>query len=371
MKFKLLIFLLVPCVMQGQLDISLSTLGGKENNINRSPNSWIEEDSLLEGEELYMNSIYQDIRANIKFKKRWKKSTLKLEVDPRHRSYFQEPDLNLSSIRSSINYKIDFSKKLQWENELNRRRDIRNGENFDEIDLGLPLGYQISQLSSGLHFRLAKMNRSHFKIKMGRKIFDPSDVRQVRYNLFGASYTWKNIKWKNHLLHYYGFNASYTARKFELEYVEDDSVAHRNWNYLNVGIFIKHPLNEKWSLKPSLDFLERIDASENRFGYKQIEPAVECIYKYKRFYMKTKIRYTQRNFQNFIVAEVNENLQALRYDFFRFNTYIRYSMSKRLDLIADCRVINRKSNNEKINSLAYRSYISNYFGLGIRWKTSL
>ena len=63
--YKLFLCLFVSSIMTAQIDFNASTLSGYESNINKVPSSLLSGGDLLEKEDLYMNSAYQDSYSTI------------------------------------------------------------------------------------------------------------------------------------------------------------------------------------------------------------------------------------------------------------------------------------------------------------------
>lgn len=366
--YPLLLCLFVSSILTAQIDFSATTYSGYEQNILQVPDLFEANGELLTQEDLYANSAYQDLLIRFKFSKKWEKHSFAAYLTPEIRHYFSESDLNQTIFNARLSHKYDIKKNFRWENSIRYKIKDREGQDLDQVELSVPFGYKLFELTSGLRFRLYKNNRTFVKLNFLSKDFDNSNTRSVMYNLYGINTEFKNIKWRNHLLHSYGIKVGYNSRDYKITNFSDNSSGDRTWNYVDAAIFYRLPLSKKFYIQPELSYQKRMDETNDRFSYDQIRPELTLVYQSARFEAKITTSYTGRSFSN-IIAENDEgdDVGNLKYDYFRLRTQLEYNINNKLSLVFESYTIDRNSNNTDPTTQAFRGYINQYAGVGLRY----
>ncbi|WP_143569831.1 hypothetical protein [Tenacibaculum agarivorans] len=361
----LLVFSTFFClIVNGQFDVSVSSLSGYEKNINRITDRFLnDENELLTSESLHQNSFYQDVGIEVKYTKRFRRSKFKVVFSPENRFYVMESSSNRLLINSKLFYTYDFSRKTQWKNNIQYKIRDQKGLDADANELSATFGYNLLNINSGLHFRLYKSNRSFITINYARKKFDPTETRRLSYNKYRINVGFKEIKRKRRLLRSYGFTLGFSNREYSIENHVDEENTTRTWNYVDLSAFYKIQFHEKLMLNSRLLYESRIDKTNAQFGYQQIKPALTLQYTSTKFMAKLVNSYTYRQFKS---LRVNTN-ELLRYDYFRSRVEVNYMLSKKLSLLGEFSLIDRRSNNLDISATAFRSYHTNYVGVGLKY----
>lgn len=366
--YTLFLCLFVSSFLSAQIDFSASTLSGYENNINKVPDVLEVNGDILEREDLYMSSAYQDLIFRFKYIKKWNKSSFAAYITPQIRYYFSEQDANQTILNTRLTYKYDIRKNFRWENSFQYKIKDREGQDLDQNELSVPFGYKLMNLNSGLRFRLYKNNRTFVRLNYGSKEFDNSNSRSVMYNLYGINTEFKNIKWRNHLLHSYGVRLGYTNRDYQITNFSDGSNSNRTWTYIDAGVFYKLPISKQWYIQPELSYQKRTDKTNGIFGYSQIRPEVNISYESARFEINFMTSYTSRSFNNLNASNEDEEVIGnLDYDYWRVRANMEYILNKRFSLVFDGYLIDRVSNNTDITTTAFRSYTNSYVGFGLKY----
>ncbi|MGV6832374.1 MAG: hypothetical protein ACWA5P_12530 [bacterium] len=353
-------------LMVGQFNLDVSSLSGFESNILRVPDQLLDDDELITSDELYRSSYFQDVIATLEYEKEMRTSVLNIFFKPQRRFFFSESDSDRLILNLKVNYTLDISKYKSWENEIQYYQKDQNGLDADENELGTTFAYNLVNVDSKLNFRLYKSNRSFIGLHCGKKNFDPTETREVSYHKYGITAGFKNIKWTNHLLRSFGFTSSLIQRKYDITSIDEDEIAtngNRTWNYINFKGYLKIEMIKGLILYPSISYENRIDQSDNRFGYTELEPKLFLSYKNERIDTSVSVSYSKRNFTDLIV---NQN-DLLSYDYIRLRFNLSYKVSDKLALIANTYFINRESNNNDLSAVTFRSYNNYYAGLGIRF----
>ena len=367
--YQLSICLFLPFFLTAQINFTTTTLTGFELNINKSPKILVIEGEVIDKEELYLNSMYQDLNLQFKIFKKIKNNTIAFNFSTEIRYYFTEPEVNQLIFNSRIGHKFTIKKNFKWENNIQYKNKNRKGQDLDANELSLPFGYKIFKFNTGLRFRMSKNNRSLFRLNYANKKFDNSETRNVQYQLYGFENELKQIKWKNHLLHSYGILLGYNQRNYTISNFEEETTTNRIWSYIDVSSFYKLPLSKNWSIKTELNFQKRIDNSNDVFGYLEIRPELNINYENSRFLAKLMTSYAVRKLKNITARNPEEvTLGSLQYNYFRIIGKATYNITSNFAAVAEGYLINRASNNTNINTNAFRGYSNNYIGIGIQYK---
>ncbi|MEM7161611.1 MAG: hypothetical protein AAF487_04140 [Bacteroidota bacterium] len=360
--------MLTPLTALSQTEVHVNSSLGHENNINFSPDFIVEDGEIIERQELYANSLFNDLRLAIKTEKKWAKSVFRIEGKQSKRSYFNAAEYNQSQRDLESYFSYSFSKNSTFRLGLDYTSKDRLGLDFDASEFALPLGYRKFTVNPGFDFRLSKKNRTAIDFVAGRKTFNETDVRESSYTITRISISSKKVQWKNHILRVTGFKGAYTLRNYNFFYFEEDSVRIRPLTYLDLGIFSKHQLNKKWTLSSSLDFQKRFDNEESRFGYTQLKPNLTLVFRGKSRFFKIKPAYVFRRFDSSLMANSDAAPDRLQFDYFKLSFYLSQQLSNQFSLFAKGNFTDRRSNNLNEEMFIYRSYENWYAGIGIKWK---
>lgn len=367
-KFQLLVLMVFSLNALGQTSVYFSTLSGYESNINRAPELLEQNGELLEGDDLFLNSYYQDFAFNFRYSKSWRQNVLRFYITPEYRSYFSEPEVNQTIFTSRIYHKYSFRSKSSLETSFQFKIKDRAGQNLDQNELNLPFGYRQFTLNSTYKYRLFKQNRSYVRLNLGNKKFNNSDSRSINYNFYGITSEFKIINWVNHLLHAYGAKIGLTNRDYRITNFSDNSNGDRIWRYFDASLFYRYPLNKKVFIEPRLSFQSRSDVTNSVFGYRQLRPEVLFQFKSNDWIVKINTSYSNRNFDAINASnedgDPNGNLQ---FKYWRLRSNIDYSINKRLKIISEVSILDRNSNNLDITTSGFRTYSNNYYGIGLRY----
>lgn len=351
-----------------QLDVTASTFTGFETNINQVPDQLELNGDFFEQEDLYMNSAYQDLVVRFKYKYNWKNNSLTFYLTPDIRYYFSEAESSQTILNTRISHKYMIRKNFNWENSIQYKIKDREGQDLDQVEIGIPFGYKQFKASTGLRFRMSKSNRSLVRVNYMSKDFDNSNSRSVMYSLYGIDAEFKQIKWRNHLLHSYGVKLGYDHRDYAITNFSNNSNDDRTWTYFNASIFYRLPFSKKFYIQPELAYLNRNDQTNNRFSYSQIRPELNLVYKTARFEAKVTTSYTGRTFSTLIADNIEgDPVGQLEYKYFRLRANMGYNLNNKWSLLLEGSIIDRNSNQTDITTSAFRSYLTQYAGIGFRF----
>lgn len=366
--YKLFLFLFLSTTVTSQIDFSASTLSGYESNINKSPNSLEVDNELLGKEDLHINSAYQDLILRLKYSKEWGKNSFTAYLTPEIRYYFSETEANQTIVNTRFLYKYDIKKNFRWENSFRYKVKDREGQDLDENELSLPFGYKLVDFCSGLRFRMYKENRTFVKLNIGSKKFDNTNTRAVKYNFYGITSEFKNIKWRNHLLHSYGVELGYTNRDYDITDVSNNTNSNRTWQYFDAAVFYRLPISKQWYIQPKLSYQKREDTTNDTFGYNQIRPELLISYKSEKVSARFTTNYTKRNFDSLNAENIfGDSVGNLEYDYWRVRANVEYKFNQKLSFVGEGYLIDRASNNTTVETTAFRSYANSYIGVGLKY----
>lgn len=350
---------------------SLETQTGYEHNIFRSPDRFInEDDDVLSADDLLVSSFYQEVKFRGLLKYKWKEQSLTFRAIPRLRSFFSEADASYWEIASQVRYDNTLSKKTKWFVTARHKYRNREGINQDENEFTTPLGYRSFSVSSGLHFRLYKQNRTLVSATYGNKNYDATANNALSYNYYNIHTTFRNVFWNRHLFHSYGVKIDFTNRFYTREYTDEERANQtRDWKYISIAPFYSYPISEAVKITPSIAYERRIDADNNRFSYTQFVPELAISHKTKSLKFQLKGQYISRTFDKITATDINDDaVGKLKYKYVRLTASAEKKLTKNLSLTVNGYLNTRNSNQTQLTTLAFRSYDAYYAGIGLKWR---
>lgn len=359
---------LVGVATFSQFKASVATISGYENNINKSPNSYLVNDVLKTKKDLYQTSFYQEGILKLNYKEKGTGSEFNAYINPEIRYYYTEKKANRILLKTGLGYSYFFDKNYEWETNARYKLKDQKGEDLDEAELSTPLGYRVFNFNTGLHARFYKNNRTLLRASYDIKTFDKSEIRNTLYHRYGMLLKFQNFHRIDGKRHKAGFTASFYNRNYTLDYFTKNEIKHRTWQYFNAGVFYSLPLVKGVTIEPALNFEKRSDITNKKYGYSQLRPSLSVGYKDSRIRTKFAFSYSSRNF-NSLKASTTEvkNIENLAYKYLKLTLRGTYKLNDDFYMVADNYFLDRKSNNTNLKTKAYRSYNKFYSGLGIRY----
>ncbi|NQY06881.1 MAG: hypothetical protein HRT68_12010 [Flavobacteriaceae bacterium] len=366
-----LLFVLLAQLISAQInsEFELETLSGYENNIFKSPSSFVDPDSgeLLGKEDLYTNSIFQQVAIKGLFTKEWNNNNLTLRLLPRAQIFLSESQASYYTIYSRLRYEKEISNKTKWQVTSHFNYRDRDGENLDDNELRTPLGYRHFDVSTRLFFRLYKQSRSFVEIEYGNRNYQDGETNKLWYDYVAVNTIFRNVFKNPAGYHSYGVEASFSKRFYERNYFDPEEADEtRNWTYFTAEPFYRIPITEKWRVRAGLEWQRRIDNDRGSFTYSQLRPSVELRYKTETFMAQLNGSYTNRGFNSLNATDVfGEVTGKLNLKYYRLRLEMEQKIGKNLYLTSDAYMINRESNRKNLNTTGFRSYQYFYAGIGL------
>ncbi|WP_353779025.1 hypothetical protein [Winogradskyella sp. 3972H.M.0a.05] len=350
---------------------SLETQSGYEFNILKNPKTLEIEDELMNRDDLWQNSFYQDVNGYVSYTYKASKNKLRWNASTRNRLYFEQQDFNRYKFTTALNYQFKSSEvgHTRWETDLEFQIKEQNIINNDEAFLRTPFSYKRYTLTTGLHFRPIKQNRTYLEVGFIHKDYDPTETRDFQYNALTAMLETKNVFWSNHKLHKYGVILNYQNRIYDERSLTGANITNRKWQYISGTAFYEFPITKQWSVEPEFSIMKRNDnTTQGNASYFQWSPTLSTSYKTGDWKLKARVGYRNRVY-NDLQANTNEGLltENIQYDYFTAYVDLERRLNKNLFLTLTASSINRDSNQTAVTSTAFRSYENHYIGLGLKW----
>jgi len=355
---------------QIETDIEIATQTGYENNIFKSPDSFIDEDTgeLLGKDGVQRSSFFQDIGIRGLFSKRWDNQKLSLRLNPKGRFYFSDDEASYFTIYSRLRYENELSRNTKWLVTARYNYRDRDGENLDDSELRTPLGYAHVETTSTLHFRLYKQNRTLVELKYANRDYKDGLTNNLSYNLIGIRTVFRNVFKRRAGYHSYGVEASFNKRHYKRVFFDGlEATTKRDWSYIDVEGFYRYPITENWQLRPSFQYMTRVDNDAGRFTYTQVKPTIAVSYNAESFSMDVTASYTNRNYDQLRATNTNgDDLGLLKFKYYRLRVNAEKQIAHNLFITANAYVNIRESNRTNQNSLIFRGYDHFYVGFGLK-----
>lgn len=355
---------------QIKTEFELETASGYAYNIFRSPSSFFDGDEVLNEDELYRSSFYQDISFKGMFTKSWENQSLSLRVNPRGRLFYSDSDATYYTIYSRLRYENEISNKTKLQVTSHYNYRDREGENLDDNELRTPLGYRHYDISAGLFFRLYRQNRSFLKVEYGNRNYQDGETNDLKYDYYSVQTVLRNVFKKPAGWHSYGIEVEYEKRLFDRTYYEDPTLNEtRDWSYLTLEPFYRWPITNKWRLRGGLEWSKRTDNDNGTFTYNQLRPSLELRYKTESFMVEAVGSYANRDYEQLNATNTNgEVLGKLNLKYYRLRANMDKKIGKNLYLTATAYTTNRVSNRTNGTTTAFRSYDYFYGGIGLKYR---
>jgi len=362
-------FLATNLYAQLKTTIVIESLTGYENNIFKSPKSFLNSNGeLLTDKQLYESSFYQT--GDLKFiaKKEWRKQSISFRINPRGNYYYSENDASYFTIYSGIKYENILSKKTKW--QIQSRYNFRNrkGDNVDGSELNFPLGYGHFDFSTGMHYRLYKQNRSFIKIIYGNRNYKKTNTNEISYNSLGVNTIFRNVYKRDAGWHSYGIEASFINKYFQQKNQVENTNEKFNWKDVSVGAFYRYPVTKKLDVKPLFTFKKRIDSKNDKFTYTQLKPSLNIAYKTTKIHFDVIGSYVNRKYKTLEATNTDWNkLGKLKYTYYQLKVVAKMKLNKKLSVVSKSYINNRTSNKTNMKSIYFRDYNYYYTGIGLKY----
>lgn len=359
---------IIKSTAQIKTNFSIETLAGYENNIFKSPNSFLNNSGvLLTDKQLYKSSFYQTGDLKFVAKKEWRKQSLSFRISPKGIYYFSEKKSSYFTFLSGLRYINKLNKKITWKVNSWYKIKNREGENIDGSELNFPLGNNHFGLTTSLGFRLYKQNRSLFKIIYGNRDYKKSNGTDLCYNAVGVTTVLRNVFKRKTGWHSYGIEGSFINKFFQQKNLTTNVTAKFNWKDINAGIFYRYPLTNKLDIKPFLEYKTRIDSNKDKFSYTQLKPSLNLAYKNKKMTLGLTGSYSNRTYKTLLATDTKWNkLGKLNYHYFQVKLEAERKLNKKLSITANGYLNNRTSNKANTKSMYFRGY--NYYNISVGFK---
>ena len=349
-----------------QFNVETST--GYEYNIFKSPKTFIDMGTPVFKDSLYKSSIFQEIGFKYIAKKEWGKQQLRLHINPRGQYYYSESESSYLTLFSGLRYQYKFSKKINWHIAARFNVKDREGENIDGSELNFPLGYRHFGLATGLNFRIYKPNRSYIRLLFGNRKYLETEASQLAYNIVGGQGVFRNVFKRSAGWHSYGFRLNYAIKYFDRSMLLTGTKDSFNWKEFSLGTFYRYPLTKTLDITPDFQYKQRSDSYKGKFSYTQWKPSLLMAYKTKKTQLTLTASYINRKYKTLQATNTaGTNLGALQYQYYQLRVNGEYKLNKKLSLLVNGYINNRRSNKTNENSIYFRGY--DYFNtsLGVRY----
>jgi len=352
---------------QIKTNFSIESSIGYENNIFKSPDSFLDNGALKDQNNLYKNSFYQEGGVRFFAKKKWKNQSLSFRLNPKGIYYYSEKKASYFTFLSGLRYSNELNKNTKWQMSSWYKIKNREGENIDGSELNFPLGNNHFGLATSLDLRLYKQNRSFVKLIYGNRDYKKSNGFDLSYNAIGMSTVIRNVFKRKTGWHSYGVEADFVNKFFQQQKTSTNTTAKFKWKDMSAGVFYRYPITKKLDLKPLFQYKKRIDSDKDKFSYNQFKPSINLVYKNKKISLGLTGSYTSRTYKTLEATDNNwDKLGKLNYRFYQIKLEGERELNKKLSITTNCFLNNRKSNKTNTKSIYFRDY--NYYNLSIGLK---
>ena len=361
--------LFVKGFSQVKTNFSITSSSGYENNIFKSPKTFLDNGVIKNKDELYRNSLFQEGGIRFFAKKKWRNQSLSFRFNPKGIYYYSEKKSSYFTFFSGFRYINELTRKTTWQINSWYRIKNRDGINIDGSELNFPLGNNHLGFTTSLDFRLYKPNRSSVKLIYGNRAYKESNNKKLTYNAIGINTVIRNVFKRKAGWHSYGIEGSFITKFFNQKDLTVNATNTFNWRDMSAEIFYRYPITKELDVKPLFEYKKRIDSNKDKFSYNQLRPSLNIVYKNKKTEVNLISSYINREY---ITLEATDNnwtsLGKLKYQYYQLKLEGEHKLNKKLSLNLISFINTRKSNKTNENSIFFREYEYYNVSLGLKYR---
>lgn len=358
-----------------QFDLSVNLAEGYQVNIFNNPDRYEKKDISLTTDSLYANSLYTDITANFKYRKKWKRETLSVK------GYVGGAYYNTASEAHKYKYKLEVSYRTRYadgrylEVAPQMARIRKNGLDQTETILRTPYSYQKFVLPFNFDFYLG--NKAWLKIQPAYlfKKYDTHAPEKLYYHSWYVNAEFKK-KWDTEQIrHGFSFVADVSSRfysdfelpkdDFLMDTIEFGDLTHktRQWNYYIVGAeYSVKTQNDIFRASIPVKYVYKEDKLGNMLSYSEFLAGLTFGVKYKSVKFNQAISYSNRDYLKFLIEESTK----LKYNYLRLASKLSYELNDHFEFDVQAKLVDRKSNRIDVSKKFYRGYFTYFVELGVK-----
>ena len=359
----------VELVGQSKMKLHFSTLSGYEHNVfNANRNTVV---VLDDGVDLALRSgYYQKVKFYhvLSFKKNNHDLNVSSTLQHDYFPILSEASLFRPSIKARYSLTLKKKHKLSLSSRFNRY--ITNRPEDQEEVINPPRAYHRRQY--WLRYQVKYKPRSSFYIEgniRNNKYLTEED-RTFWYESTGistgVSHRMKKGKKQSQFLESkLSFNRrEYTDIQFDFE--SDKEVEKlREWSYLLFNSYYTLERKKLYKLSIGMQFIQRNDIIQNRFGYNQYQFLLRYDCNYKKVMISFKGSLAHRQYHSIKARKGEDNL--LIHNYIRSNIGFTYKVENNIDIVANLNWISRQRNFSN-GAVSFLSYNNANINFGIKYK---
>ena len=367
-----IIALLLSAVSIAQVKHSFEaeTEAGYEYNYFRSPGEVHQNGQIFTASDLIESSIYQDIRLDYDFRKRWGKNRIRFSASPWARLYYENLEDSYWSLSTNVKYDYRLNRDTRILGEVSFKRRNREGLGGDQDVLINPLGYSNYGVKAGARFEPIQKNKTTVLAFYNFRDFDEFGVRDLQYDEFGIQFRSEQEFEVNNLEHEYGITGYVRKRLYDTFNASNVITAgERDWDYLKLTGYYNFPISKNFKIRPSYEYFVRVDNKNSRSNFNQFGPSIRLRYDNKKTTVRSTFRYLTRNYTNLEARDNNGLLgENIKYNYALFNLDAEHQLESGLILTATVYSFIRDTNFTDVTARSFRGYTNQYAGVGVKWK---
>ena len=354
-----------------QIGLKFTINGGYEANIFKNPSRYEEKELIYTKDELWANSIYNELYVNADYKKEWRKSHFKINTSVGGNVYYSQLDANKYRYKIGVEYRTRYGKRKYFGVAPTFSRLKKEGMDQTETILSTPYSYMNFALPFNLDFYLKKKTWLKIELAYNYKEYDKHAPERYFYHAGLADISlkkkWESTKLFNQLNLYGKLDSRYYSDYEIIKNIEFNDIEKkiRKWDYYTGGIEYSYgAINKKWRFGIPVEYVYKYDKLTDKYSYKQYSAGLSISTHSKRFYSSQKFNINNRSYMN-LMADEDTNL---RYNYFKYLGVFSYSVTQKTKISLRLNYIYRLSNKQNVRSKYSRSYTNYYLELGLSQK---
>lgn len=385
--------------LKAQPEIKLETrfAPGYELNIFNSPDFYIRPNGdTLNRDQLVADAAFLYFEGDLDLEWKKKRGEINWSTNAELIRYSEYTQANATEVQTRLSYDSDIIGLWQYGGELRLRLQDRLGLNVLGSELLTPFSFRQVQPSAYLKYEWEKGHETQMELIYSYKDYDQCDSCGLR----GESVSLTQREFELRVEQEFEINQGpanqklkFTARfrdryyydwlNYDILATEPDPITgepfipfdpngdyeSREWQYFIFKADYDFPLSDELSIKPSIEYTQRLDRSNGDFGFGQWQPGLFAYLRADQWYGRLYMSYTMRDYTDRRAAQDDgPPLPLLTYEYLRARFLLERQLKKGFSIWTELAYNNRNSNTSEVNTRVRRSYENSALMLGVKWE---
>jgi len=368
LMISIIALLSLPVTTMAQWDIETGVNQGYEWNIFKNPDRVVDNTDTLRRNQLWQNSTYNELTADIDYDKEWENSRFRLRTDLSTNLYHQATEAHefYYSLYTSFRSKYADRKYIELSPEYSRKQ--QDGVEPTDPVFSSRLSYHQIRVPLEIDFYLGNLAWLRFETRYRHRSYDQRNRKKTSYNAYYFEALFKqSIDDRGRFDHEFEIeNRTRYRDQKTTDFDDQDSAIEDDFRqFTKIETEVLYRLqNRKGIFEVEFPVVGTLfyDHPSGNLDYKEIEFGTEIDIDLGKTEISAGIERTLRSFKNF---DVGDSGNTLFYTYWTGKAEVKYAITQNIKLHAKARYITRTSTRERLTTAFYREYTNSYIQSGI------